>query len=220
VVEWRPDGAESSRLEGVAVPANNESGTDPAVDVLDERYVYDDFFKVKEARLRYRLYAGGMSAPVRRLSLERGDSVAAIIVKMPEGDIGLVEQFKYPTFRPGERSGWIVETVAGMIADTETPDQAIGREIREEIGYDVVRLEHIATFFVSPGGSSERIWLFAAVVDESRRLGPGGGVADEGEDIALRWYTRDRLADLISSGEIEDAKTLIGLMWLRARELT
>jgi nudix-type nucleoside diphosphatase (YffH/AdpP family) len=179
--------------------------------------VFDDFFKIDEAELRYERFNGQMSQTVRRLNFERGDSVAMVIFNADIRRIILVNQFKYPTFEKGP--GWITETVAGMIDKNETPEDAVRREVMEEIGYKVTTIEHISTFYVSPGGSSERIFLYYAEVDAGGKVEAGGGVATEHEDIQTIELALDDADRQIASGEIADAKTIVGIMWLQNRLL-
>jgi nudix-type nucleoside diphosphatase (YffH/AdpP family) len=185
------------------------------VHVEQERTLLQDYLRVDEAVVRYQRYDGRMSEPVRRVKLERGDSAAVVIRHRDSGQLLLVEQFKYPTYGRGD--GWIVETVAGVVDDGESAEQAVRRETREEIGYDLLLLEPIATFYVSPGGTSERVSLFYGEVSEASRVGAGGGLAAEGEDIALHAISVADAWQALDSGEIADAKTLIGLMWLRGK---
>jgi len=84
----------------------------------------------------------------------------------------------------------------------------------EEIGYEAKKVQHITTFYVSPGGTSERIYLYYASVVPKDQTSTGGGLAPEGEDIhilslksATRWQ-KSRSANC-------DAKTIIGLQWLQ-----
>jgi len=186
------------------------------VRILHQETLLDDFFQVDAATLQYERFDGSLSEPVRRLRLDRGDSVAALIVHTGTGCALMVQQFKYPVF--GVADGWIVEVVAGMIDRGETPEAAIRREVREEIGYELTHLERVSTFFVSPGGSSERIFLFYAEVTDDARIGPAGGVLAEGEDIAIREYTIPDAFAAVERGEIVDAKTIISLYWLRQRQ--
>jgi ADP-ribose pyrophosphatase len=173
--------------------------------------IFDDFFKVDEAYLRYERFDSTMSPVVRRLNFERGDSVAALIFKPETRRIVLVNQFKYPTYQKGP--GWITETMAGMVDDGEDSETAVRREILEETGYSPRRLEHISTFYLSPGGTSERIILYYAEVDDEK-TSAGGGLAEEGEDIVnVELSVEDALAQ-VSSGEIADAKTIIAILWI------
>lgn len=185
------------------------------LEIQQQRRIFDGYVKIDEAVLRHRRFDGGWTGPLTRIKVERGDSAAAIVSNADTGRIILVEQFKYPTMARG--GGWIVETVAGMIDDGEGPEQTIRREVREEIGYDLLSLVHIATFYVSPGAISERVFLYWAQVGEAGHIGRGGGVADEGEDIALREYSPPELWAALDAGEFVDAKTIIAVTWLRSR---
>ncbi len=180
--------------------------------VEQEVCLLEDYFRVDEAIVSYERFDGKMNPPVRRLCLERGDSVAAIVFNRDRHNVILVEQFRYPAFKKGE--GWIVEVVAGSIPAHETPEAALRREVREEMGYDIDRLHPIATFYVSPGGSSERVMLFYAEVTNAGRLAPGGGLAESGEDIRTVELSLQALRDDLMLARIRDAKTLIGVMWL------
>ncbi|MDG4809379.1 NUDIX hydrolase [Micromonospora sp. WMMD1120] len=189
------------------------------VEVFSEQVLLTTrIFTIREATLRYRTYApdrslsGDWSRPVTLVNADRGNSVAAVVVDTAREELILVEQFRFPTL--GHGSGWLVELVAGMVDADETPEAAIRREIQEEIGYDVRALERISTVYPSPGGSSERVTLFYAEVDDSLRVGEGGGRADEAENIARRVLPLGDLAELLDSGAIRDAKTLTGLFWL------
>lgn len=185
------------------------------VDVLDRRRVLDDFFKVDEAYVSFERYDGTMSPPVRRLAFERGDSAAAVVRHRESGELLFTEQFRYPTLGRGE--GWLVEIVAGTIDGTEAPEATVRRELEEELGYAVAHVEPIATFFVSPGGSSERIFLFYAEVTDAGRVSAGGGRAEEQEDIRILRMSLDEARVALGAGRMPDAKTIIGLHWLLDR---
>jgi len=180
--------------------------------VHTKKRVFDGFFKLEEAEISYEQFNGRMSRPVRRLSLERGDSVAAIIYNRDSRKILFVNQFKYPTFEKGP--GWIMETVAGMVEEGETPQSALRREVLEETGYTVEAFEHIGSFYVSPGGSSERIILYYAEVSGQSIAGPGGGLESEGEDIETVELSLDELERLLESNSVQDAKTIVAIQWL------
>lgn len=180
--------------------------------------VFDDFFRIEEAYLRYERFDGTMSPVVRRLNFERGDSVAALLFNPRTRRIVLVNQFKYPTYEKGP--GWMTETMAGMIDGQEDPETAVRREALEETGYRIEKLEHISTFYLSPGGSSERIILYYAEVDDDSRTAAGGGLATEDEDIANVELTVEEALAQIESGELADAKTILAIYWLRNRLAT
>jgi ADP-ribose pyrophosphatase len=185
------------------------------VEIHRRRRVFDGFFKIDEAELQYERFDGQMSPVVKRLNFSRGDSVAAVVVNIDDRKVILVNQFKFPAYENG--SGWITEVVAGMVEPGESPETAVRREILEETGYETRRLEHISTFFVSPGGTSERIILFYAEVENAGRHGSGGGLVSEGEDIRLIELTPAEVREMLASKAFEDAKTILGLNWLEGR---
>ena len=185
------------------------------VQIESKRRVFDDFLKIDEAIVRFERFDGTMSQPVRRLNLERGDSVAAIILNRMTQRVTLVNQFRFPAFEKGP--GWIVEVVAGMVDSHEAPENAMRREILEETGYRVSSLAQISTFYLSPGGSSERITLYCAEVDGSERVSGGGGVTSEDEDVDVLELSYQEAWEALDSGKIVDAKTIIALNWLRDR---
>jgi len=185
----------------------------PKVEVINRRRVLDDFFKVDEARLRFERYDGSMSEEIRRLNFERGDSVAALLLDGKKGVVYLVEQFMYPTL--AKAGGWLETVAAGMIDEGETPEEAVRREIREETGFAAERIEPIASLFVSPGGSSERIFLFCALVSDAARVAAGGGVAAEHEDIKIVALGLDDFLVRLAAGAFADAKTIVAGYWLK-----
>ena len=183
------------------------------VRVLEKRWILDDVFKVEEAIIEHRKHDGSWSTPLRQLCFERGDSVAALLVNRETGNLVLVNQFRYPTYEKGP--GWLDEIVAGGLDEDETPEAAMVREIREETGYEVERLEHITTFYTTPGGSSERLILFYAEASgaDARETRTGLGVGDE--DIEVFELSPADLWQRFESGELQDAKTIVALLWHR-----
>lgn len=174
--------------------------------------VLDDFFKVEEVHLKHEKFDGSMSESMRRLNFERGDSVAIFLWNTDNKTVLLTNQFRYPTYAKKE-DGWILELVAGSVKEGEDLTKAMQREIEEEIGYDCEQLELIQTFFVSPGGTSERIHLFYGEVNNSQKTSEGGGLAQEYEDIQLVEWSRTQISDGVKNRKVKDAKTLVAFLW-------
>ena len=188
------------------------------VSIEQKRYLLNDFVKVEEAPLRFEQFNGKMSRKIRRLSLERGDSVAVLVYNTTTEKIILINQFRYPTYQHGD--GWITETIAGMVDHVEGPEETARRETREETGLSINAFEHIATFYLSPGGSSERIFLYYSQVSgEQAKYESTSGLLHEGEDIKVIELSLQAALQKIRAGEIMDAKTIIGLYWLENKLL-
>jgi ADP-ribose pyrophosphatase len=102
-----------------------------------------------------------------------------------------------------------------MLARAPPPPAALRRELVEELGYALRGIRRIATFFVSPGGSSERIFLYYAAV--RARVAAGGGRAAEHEDIRRVALTRAQARAMLARGAFLDAKTIVALQWFFSR---
>lgn len=189
-------------------------------------YGYDKFFKIIEATgLKYTFKGKQHTAPFPVLTFERGDAVALLVFNTDTQTIELQESFRLPAYKDG---GNIIETSAGMIKENEKPAIAACREVYEELGYalvknpeadssewiwDTSRVHHLYTFYVSPGGTSERILLYYAEVDNKDKGGTGGGRVEESEVIAPVSLTIRGAERALINNIIKDAKTIIALQW-------
>jgi ADP-ribose pyrophosphatase len=119
----------------------------------------------------------------------------------------LVRQYRLPA----EKYLW--ELPAGRLDPGEKPLQAARRELAEETGYRARTWTKLTSFWVSPGYVQERMTIFLAT-----DLTEGQATPMDDEQIESRWFTRKEMAEMIHSGKIEDAKTMIGfLLWQRGR---
>jgi len=180
------------------------------VNIQDERLVFDDFFKIKKATLQFSLPNGKMSPSIKRLNFERKDAVAAVVFVEDEDAFLFTRQFRYPTY--AKAGGWLIELAAGIIEENEEPKATMEREILEELGYKVTETKYLTTFFVSPGGSSERNHLYLCHTSSKLKVNSGGGAEGENEGIEIIKYTRQQVMDKLQNNEFQDAKTLIGLL--------
>ena len=186
------------------------------VSIERKRYILDDFFKIEEAYVQFEQFNGEMSPLVRQLTLERGNSVAVLVFNRSTEKLILISQFRYPTYR--NNHGWTIETIAGMVDPGEMPEEAARRELQEETGLNIDSFEPITAFYPSPGGSSEQIYLYYSEVSgEQAKYKKSGGLLAVGEDIKVIELTLAEALAKIKTGEIADAKTIIGIYWLENR---
>jgi nudix-type nucleoside diphosphatase (YffH/AdpP family) len=186
------------------------------IEILEIKEVFRKaIFRVIEARLRHEKFDGSMSPEITRLSLERGDAVAAIMYNPQDDTILMEELFRYPSYEKTQ-DGWLLEIPAGMIGQNESPADAMRREIEEETGYRVDSVKQIFSFFLSPGGSSERIFFFFSRINPKQHIKHGGGLANENEDIRTIHIKVDAALKLLAEQKINDAKSIIALQWLAA----
>ncbi len=120
-------------------------------------------------------------------------------------EVLLIRQYRYAA------EGYIYEIPAGRLDPQESPEDCARRELREETGYDAVRLEALTTIFTTPGFTDERIHLFAAT-----GLSSGVATLESDEILALHRVRLSLAVQMIRSGEIEDAKTIVALLLTQA----
>lgn len=188
------------------------------VEILDKKRIFDSFFKIEETLLRHEKYDGSMTPPQTRFSFERGESVAVVLFDPAKEEVLLIEQFRYPAFSVGN-GGWLLEIVAGSVDSAEGLKAIASKEVLEETGYFVPphSLEKLCEFFASPGGSSERVHLYSGLVSGFDKKDKGGGKESEGEDIRLEKISLSAALDMVQTGKIEDAKTIIALLMLEKK---
>jgi ADP-ribose pyrophosphatase len=182
------------------------------VEVIGKRTVFEGHFRIERYHLRHTLHAGGMSETLSRELFERGQVAAVLPVDPVRDEVILIEQFRIGPYAVGW-DPWLLEGVAGIIEDGESPEDVARRETREEAGCEITDLVPVMRYISSPGACSETVALFCGRVDSS---GAGGvhGLADEGEDIKVMVYPVAKAIGLLDSGRIVNAKTIIALQWL------
>jgi len=183
------------------------------VSVIDEKVVFDGFFKMHEITLNHRLFAGGWSSEISREVFHRGEACAAVLYDPNADRIGLVEQFRIGTI-DSEFGPWCMEAVAGMIEEGESADEMMMRELEEEAGISDAELIHICSYFSSPGGCSEKIHLYCALC-ELPLEGGLHGLDVEDEDILLHLFPADEAFAVMLDSRMNNAATLLGLQWLQ-----
>jgi nudix-type nucleoside diphosphatase (YffH/AdpP family) len=150
-----------------------------------------------------------------RAVLDHG-AAACVLPYDPERRSALVVyQMRVPLLYLGCRER-LLEAIAGRI-ENEEPLDAIRREAMEEAGVRIRELEHIGTCWLSPGVSTERLYLYLGTYSPADRVGPGGGRVDEFEDIVVREISLSELARITNRADFGDAKTLLLLQALRLR---
>ncbi len=178
-------------------------------------------FRIEEAVLSHERFDGTMSSELTRVNFERGDGVGVLLYASDTDELVLVEQFRYPVYASDPANaptgrGWLLEIVAG-IKDAEGRVVA-QRELLEETGCEVSdSLEHLTTFYASPGGSSERIELYLARVKRAHGIRERAGLSSESEDIRPRIISFPDALAMVQDGRIQDAKTLVALLMLKDR---
>jgi nudix-type nucleoside diphosphatase (YffH/AdpP family) len=179
---------------------------------LTETVLSDDHFLLRRMEFEQRRRDGRWLKLTREL-YDHGNAAAVLPYDPKRGTVLLVRQIRFATYLGGHPHP-IIEVCAGML-DGDDPETAILREAQEEIGYRISHPRRVFDAFMSPGCFSEKLSFFVATYDQADRIGRGGGLADEGEDIEVLEMPLDEAVAMIADGRIVDAKTIMLLQWAK-----
>lgn len=135
-----------------------------------------------------------------REMVEHRGGVAVLAVD-ENGMVPVVRQYRYPLGKH------LWEIPAGKLEVGEQPDEAIARELREEVGLLAEKIEPLASFYPTCGYSNEIIRLYVAT-----GLTYVGSHPDEDEFLEIKYFSIDELYQKCLSGEIDDGKTLVAVL--------
>ncbi|MDQ6958692.1 MAG: NUDIX domain-containing protein [Mariprofundaceae bacterium] len=182
--------------------------------IKEQRPLHRGFFRLDAFTVEHDRFDGGKQTIVRE-HLERGDAVAVLLYDPVKDTVLFIEQFRIgPAVRGDveEKDAWLIEIVAGMIDEDEDPEACARRECVEEAGYAPKTLQPLGNYYSTPGGSSERIYLYLGEVDADKPCGSGGGLDEEHEDICTRWVSRKQAMQWVHQGRINSAPPLLALL--------
>ena len=175
------------------------------VHVLSDRH-----YRLEEVEFEYCRGDGEWQTQKREV-FDRGHAAALLPYNLANRTVVLTRQFRLPAYRTGH-DGFIIEAAAGMLDDA-SPEARVRAEAEEEIGYRLGEVRKIFEAFMSPGSVTEKLHFFVAEYDSSMRIGSGGGLADEGEDIEVLELPIEQALAMIADGRIVDAKTIMLLQY-------
>ena len=134
------------------------------------------------------------------LEVVRHPGGAAVVALDAADNVCLIHQYRHAG------GGWIWELPAGKLEPEEPPALTAQRELEEEAGLRAGRWESLGSLLSTPGFCDERIHLYLA-----RELTEVATAHEEHEHIEIHWLPLNEAIARAHRGEIDDAKTLIGL---------
>ena len=178
--------------------------------IQNVRVLSDNHHALKTTTFEWRR-ANGEWQTQHRETYDPGDAAALLPYDLARRTVVLVRQFRYPVYVNGH-DDLLVEAVAGKL-DDESPEARIRAEAEEETGYRLGEIRKVFEAFMSPGSITEKLHFFVAEYEPGMRIGSGGGLADEGEDIEVLELPIDQALAMIADGRIADAKTIMLLQY-------
>lgn len=191
---------------------HEENTSQQRVRIRQVETLFDDWYVLKKTTFDY-LRRDGQWQSQTRETYDRGDGATILLYNRERRTVILIRQFRFPTYREGH-DGFLIEAAAGLL-EQASPEQRIRAEAEEETGYRVGEVHKVFEAFMSPGSVTERLHFFVAEYQPSSRLGDGGGLVHEGEDIEVLELPIDQAMAMVQDGRICDGKTIMLLQHAR-----
>jgi nudix-type nucleoside diphosphatase (YffH/AdpP family) len=170
----------------------------------------DRWARLEQVQFDYRRSDGTWQSQQREI-YHRGHGAAILLYNEQLCTIVLTRQFRFPAWEL-DGNGFLLEVPAGIIED-DNPAATIQIETQQETGYLVDRPEFLFKAFATPGSVTEQLHYFKARYDPARRMGQGGGLIEEGEDIEVLEVPIDKAVGWIADGTVVDAKTIVLILY-------
>jgi len=189
----------------------------PKIKIQTTELLSDNWYLLNKVTFDF-LRKDGVWVSQKREVYDRGNGAGILLYNRQQKTIILTRQFRLPSFLNGNETGMMIEVCAGLL-DQDYPEQCIIRETEEETGYRISKVKKILETFVSPGAVTEILHLFIGEYDTSMKVAEGGGLEHEQEEIEVLEMPFEKAYNMIATGEIKDAKTIILLQYAKINNL-
>lgn len=187
------------------------------ISITDIETLSDGWSKLKKVTYEYETEDGQLKSAHREV-YDRGNGVVILLYNKHKGTVILIKQLRIPTFLNHNPTGMMIEACAGML-DEKNPEDCILREVEEETGFRIPKVEKIFESYMSPGAVTEILHFYIAEYTDEMKVSEGGGLDEEHEDIEVLELSFDKAYQMIFSGEIKDGKTIMLLQYAKTHKL-
>jgi nudix-type nucleoside diphosphatase (YffH/AdpP family) len=187
------------------------------IKIINTEIVCKNWHTLKKVTYEY-LQKDGTWQIQSREAYDRGNGAVILLYNKEQNSIILTKQFRMPTYINGNDNGMMIEACAGLL-DNDNPEECIKRETEEETGYKINDVRKVYEAYMSPGSVTEILYFFIAEYAHDMKVNEGGGVAHEQENIEVLEMNFNDAMDMIGTGEIKDAKTIMLLQYLGLKNI-
>jgi GDP-mannose pyrophosphatase NudK len=187
------------------------------VKILKTELLSDNWYILKKLTYEYLKKDGSHQQQAREV-YDRGNGATILLYNTTQQTVILTIQFRLPTFVNGNEDGMLIEACAGLL-DKDNPEDCIKRETEEETGYKIKDVRKIYEVYMSPGSVTEKLYFFIAEYSSEMKINDGGGVAGEEENIEVLELPIDEAMQMLDTGEIRDAKTIMLLQYIKLKNI-
>ena len=184
---------------------------------IQKELLSDNWYTLNKFTFEYQKKDGTWESQQRE-AYDRGNGAGILLYNKRKGTVILTKQFRMPTYVNGNEDGMMIEVCAGLL-DGDNPEDCIRKETEEETGYKIADVKRVLETYMSPGSVTEILYLFVGAYEEKMKVSEGGGAEDETENIEVLEYPFETAINMIASGEIKDAKTILLLQYAQIQGL-
>ncbi|GAA4274078.1 GDP-mannose pyrophosphatase NudK [Aquimarina gracilis] len=188
-----------------------------AVKIIQTQVLSDNWYTLHKVTYEYQTRNGDIKTHMRE-AYDRGNGAVILLYNASSKKIILTKQFRLPTYLNGNQSGMMIEACAGLL-DENDPENCIRKETEEETGYKIGKIKKVFESYMSPGAVTEILYFFIAEYTPEMKISEGGGLAEEQEDIEVVELDFKKALEMMQSGEIKDAKTIMLLQYAQIHNL-
>lgn len=181
--------------------------SNPKINIQKTEILSNNWYTLKKVTYDY-LKKDGTWETQSREAYDRGNGATILLFNKDAKTVILTRQFRLPTYVNGNETGMMIETCAGLL-DKDNAEECIRRETEEETGYKISSVEKVFEVYMSPGSVTEIVYFFVAEYSKAMKVNEGGGMEEEQENIEVLELDFKEAYQMIASGEIKDAKTIM-----------
>lgn len=186
------------------------------VKIIEEKVIADRWFTLKDITFDY-TWNNGKVQRQSRVVYKKSNYAGILLYNSEKQTVILTRQFRMPSFLNQTEDGFLIEACAGMLEE-DSPEECVKRETEEETGFKVNKVKKVFEAYTSPGTLSEMAHLFVGEYNASMKVSDGGGT-DFDEDIEVMEIAFKQALEMIGTGEIKDAKTIMLLQYAQINNL-
>jgi nudix-type nucleoside diphosphatase (YffH/AdpP family) len=187
----------------------------PKISIEKEETLSNNWYLLKKTTFQYQTKKGEW-VKLSRETYDRGNGAVILLYNSVSDKVILTRQFRFPTYVNGNPSGMLIEACAGLL-DLDNPEVAIIRETEEETGFILSKVEKVMEVYMSPGSVTEKLFFYFAEYSDDMQKNDGGGVEEEEIDVLEMPFSQ--ALEMMKTGEIKDAKTIMLLQHYQLRKM-
>jgi GDP-mannose pyrophosphatase NudK len=189
----------------------------PKVKIIGIKNLSTAHYKLDKVDFEFQTNNGSWQKQSREC-YDRGDGAAILLYNPTKKTVILTKQFRMPSYLNGNSRGMMIEVCAGLL-DEDHPETCIIKEVEEETGFKISNPKKVFELFSTPGAVTEKIHYFVAEYSDAMKISDGGGLEEEHEEIEVLEINFETAMEMVSKGEINDAKTVVLLQYAKLQNL-